>query len=123
MAKKLAENSENNENNSRKKATGRPFEKGKSGNPGGRPKKTVERIEADQKADDALNMLKNALPEATQKVLALLDDPNTQPNVRVKILELMLDRTYGKAFQSMQIDAGEKSTCGIVFMPKRGDHD
>ena len=78
------------------KPRGRPFPKGVSGNPGGRPKSEraylVERYGEDGKSlHDQLD--------------AILAQDSTPPHVRVDILKYKLDRHSGKAPQSIAVTA------------------
>jgi hypothetical protein len=71
---------------------GRPFPKGKSGNPGGRPKGLAAK--AREYADRALEVLSEALDD---------DDPK----VRLAAAKEVLDRGYGKAV-SMTADVSAR---------------
>lgn len=67
------------------------FKKGQSGNPGGRPKRTQEQ-------KDALEMIKALAPEAVERLKEIITDPSIRPDTRLKAIEIVLERTYGKAF-------------------------
>jgi Family of unknown function (DUF5681) len=70
---------------------GRPFEKGQSGNPGGRPKMPTEVRElARQHTRDAINYLAD-----------IMKDEEAAPAARVSAISILLDRAYGKAPQSL----------------------
>lgn len=91
------------------------FVKGKSGNPGGRPKKT-------QAERDALEMIRKMAPEAVIKMKEMLDDPDTPAAVKAKICTEILDRTYGKAFQSIDVSGIDRTvTVKIGDMDQYGD--
>ena len=62
---------------------------GQSGNPSGHPRRTWE-----QQA--ALEEIRKLAPRAAEKMAAMLDDDDVPPVVKVRILEIILDRTYGK---------------------------
>ena len=65
---------------------GRPFPKGISGNPGGRPKVLGEVQElARQKSPEAVNTLSN-----------IMHDEKAPPAARVTVANALLDRGYGK---------------------------
>lgn len=75
--------------NSGKTARGRPFQKGQSGNPSGRPKQTKEQ-------KDALAMIKDLAPEAVEWLGNILTDSKTKPETRLRAIEMILDRVFGK---------------------------
>lgn len=70
---------------------GRPFEKGKSGNPRGRPKQTQEQ-------KDALAMIRDLAPEAAERLREIIRDNNIRVEARLKAIEIILERTYGRAY-------------------------
>ena len=92
----------NSEKNS--KTWGKPFEKGKSGNPSGRPKMDK----------DARAMLKAATPAAVKLLVYTLNDSNVKIETRVKCAEDVLDRVYGKANQPIDF-GGELPKIEIVL--------
>ncbi len=78
-------------------AIGRPFPKGKSGNPGGRPK-----------AEGDIRELARACgPDAIELLSAMMRDTSTAARVRVAAAVAILDRGYGRPAQttSLTIDA------------------
>lgn len=75
--------------NSGKTARGRPFQKGQSGNPSGRPKQTQEQ-------KDALSMIKELAPVAVEWLREVLTNEKTKPEIRLRAIEMVLDRAYGK---------------------------
>lgn len=76
----------------RKRGKGRPFEKGQSGNPGGR-KKMPEEVK---------EILRAAAPKAAELLVQMLDDPATPAKLRLQAAETVLDRVYGKASQPIE---------------------
>lgn len=72
---------------------GRPFEKGKSGNPSGRPK-TDERV---------MNALKAASLDAANTLVDLMNDPQTPAKLRISAATAILDRVYGRPAQHVDI--------------------
>lgn len=69
------------------------FEKGKSGNPGGRPKRDPEEMKK--------------WFEASKKNLAVLEDirDNSEKDTdRLRAIEIIEERTFGKAVQAIEAD-------------------
>ena len=65
------------------------FLPGCSGNPSGRQKPTWEEREA-------LEEIKKLAPGVAGRMTKLLDSEKTPANVKVRILEIILERTYGR---------------------------
>ena len=84
-----------------KRTVGRPFTKGVSGNPSGRPKRTQEQ-------KDVLAAIKKLAPNAAEMLKQLLIDPNTPHAVRLKAAEVILDRTYGKPEAQIKVDDAKR---------------
>jgi 2,3-bisphosphoglycerate-independent phosphoglycerate mutase len=72
---------------------GRPFKKGQSGNPHGRPPKTKEQKDAEE-------MFKELAPEAA-KVLAEMMVNGEQEQNRLRAATTILERAYGKPKQAI----------------------
>ena len=68
---------------------GRPFQKGISGNPGGRPK--VLR--------DVQELARQKSPEAITTLASIMHDEKAPPAARVAAANALLDRGYGKPTQ------------------------
>lgn len=75
----------------------KPFKKGQSGNPKGRPKKLPQ---LDELMAEVLGEEKDGMT-AAKAILAKLRQKAISGDVRAA--EIMLDRAYGKAKQSMEI--------------------
>ena len=75
-----------------KRGKGRPFEKGQSGNPSGRPK--VDK--------NVKEMLKAAAPKAAALLIETIEDPKVKMELRIRCAETVLDRVYGKATQPIE---------------------
>jgi Family of unknown function (DUF5681) len=69
------------------KQRGRPFAKGMSGNPGGRPKKTPQLAEIEAQA-------RAAAPDAIRRLVKLMD--SNDGRVSIAACNAILDRGYGK---------------------------
>lgn len=74
---------------------GRPFPKGVSGNPSGRPKKIVE----------VIAQLEEALPGAATELIKLLKCPNAK--VRLAAAREIFDRTVGRPKQTVEMTGSE----------------
>ena len=74
------------------------FQPGQSGNPDshGSVKKTPEQL-------DALMEIRSMAPLAVSKLKSMLDSDKTPAAVKVKICEIILDRTYGKPEASVRV--------------------
>ena len=66
------------------------FQKGVSGNPGGRPKKPVE--------------IEEYTKNAPAKLRAIADDPDTPVKIRADIEKFFYEAVYGKAPQAIDLD-------------------
>ena len=66
---------------------GRPFQRGRSGNPGGRPKA----------AHNIQELARKHAPEAIDVLVQIMLNEKAPPNARVAAANTLLDRAYGKA--------------------------
>lgn len=80
-----------------KQATSTSFKPGQSGNPRGRPKMT----DAEK---DVLAEIKSLAADVPDKLRALLDGKKTPAAVKLKAIELILDRTYGKPDSTVRVE-------------------
>lgn len=69
------------------------FVKGQSGNPGGKPKELAEII----------HLAKAASPDAMAKIVEIMRNPATPPNVALDAAERVLNRAYGKPKESVDM--------------------
>lgn len=81
------------------------FQKGQSGNPGGRPKIPEE--------------FKNFGKQAPERLRAIADDPATPVKVRADIEKWFAEMTYGKPSQQVDID-GKMETQGVQTIKFEG---
>ena len=76
---------------------GNGFKPGKSGNPGGRPKKTQEQ-------KDALQMIRDLAPLAAQKLRDIIEAHDVRAADQLRAIEIILDRAYGNAYANEAVD-------------------
>ena len=74
------------------------FLPGQSPNPGGRPKKTEEE-------KDALEEIRKLAPGVAGHMTSMLNNPKVPAIAKVRILEIILERTYGKPETAIRLNA------------------
>ncbi len=79
------------------KPRGRPFEKGTSGNPGGRP-----RIPPHVRA-----LARSHTEEAIETLATIMRDENEKGSSRARAAEAILDRAWGKPASTMAVTGAE----------------
>lgn len=84
----------NAENSQGSGSFGRPFEKGQSGNPGGRPKEIAWLRELAREHTEA----------AIRTLAAVMNDGGASPSARVAAASALLDRGFGKPEQSQNVN-------------------
>ena len=82
-----------------------PFEKGQSGNPGGRPKVVAEVKE----------LAREHTGEAIKTLVSIMTNPKSAPAARVSAANALLDRGYGKPPQHI---TGEGGPAYVVRLPE-----
>lgn len=90
----MQDKKENNNGKTRQKdtsASGNGFKKGKSGNPKGRP----------VLPDELKEMCRTYTEEGLQVCISILTNSKNQNKDRLKALEILLERGYGKAAQAI----------------------
>src|SRR5262245_54805597 len=73
---------------------GKPFQKGKSGNPGGRPKEIAEVKE----------LAREHMPAAIDALVSIMNNTKASDAARVSAANALLDRGYGKPQQQITGD-------------------
>lgn len=91
----------------------KPFEKGQSGNPAGRPKKLPE---LDKLLADVLGEEKDGI-SAADAILKKLRQMATQGNLRAA--EILLDRAYGKPKQTIEQTGKNGDPINVNFSVER----
>ena len=84
---------------------GKPFKKGQSGNPGGRPKVIAEVKELARAHTGA----------AIETLVSIMTNPKSAPAARVSAANALLDRGYGKPPQHI---TGEGGPSYVVRLPE-----
>lgn len=93
----------------KKKATSGSFKPGQSGNPKGRPKQTPQQKEA-------LQAIRELAGTAAHELKKMLEDEKTPPAQRVKVIEMILERAYGRPEAKVEVSAPDN---GIMDEIKR----
>lgn len=86
---------------SKKQPRGKTFAPGTSGNPGGRAKRTPEEL-------DLIKACRQKAPEALETILKLMKTGD-KDSVRLNAATYVVDRGYGKAPQTLDINATVES--------------
>src|SRR5262245_32659217 len=86
---------------------GRRFQKGQSGNPGGRPKEIAEVKE----------LARAHMPAAIEALASIMSDPKASDAARVSAACALLDRGYGKAPQHIEAEVGSY----VALLPRPYD--
>ena len=82
------------------------FQPGVSGNPNGRPKKSAIEKDANK---NALALIKLHTVDAVKTVLSVMENAKTRPADRLRAAELILERAYGKAPATVQVETVDNS--------------
>ena len=75
---------------------------GQSGNPSGHPKRTWEQQEA-------LEEIRNLAPTAAKKLKTMLEDKQVPAVVKVRLIEIILERTFGKPEAAVKLTTVSQS--------------
>ena len=87
---------------------GKPFKKGQSGNPGGRPKVIAEVKE----------LARAHTGEAIQTLVSIMTNPKSAPAARVSAANSLLDRGYGKPPQHITGEGGPSTSFACQSLAK-----
>ena len=99
---------------STKRVPGRPCQKGQSGNPGGRKKRT-------QEERDALEMIRSLAPQAVERLREILEDPKVKTRDLLRAIEIVFDRAFGK---EDYVGRDNALLLSLVELERRGEsHD
>ena len=90
------------ENSEVRRGSNGQFLPGQSGNPSGKKKSTQEEL-------DALVEIRKLAPGVAAKMTELLNAPKVPAIAKVRILEIILERTYGKAETAIKVNADVQS--------------
>jgi hypothetical protein len=89
----------------------KPFKKGQSGNPKGRPPKLPH---LDKLLDDVLGEEKDGLT-AAEAIIKALRGKAVKGDIRAA--EILLDRAYGKARQIVDVEANVSTNKAVMILP------
>ena len=102
--------------NRRKTGNKTSFKPGQSGNPNGRPKRTAEE-------KDALEQIRKLAPRVPAMLQEIMEDKNASPAYKLKVADIILERTYGKAEAAVRVDASLQPKGDFVLEIGPGDGD
>lgn len=83
------------------------FTKGRSGNPGGRPKGSAE----------FKTLCQQHTPEALAAVVAIMKSKKAHPGVRLDAAKYLIDRGWGKPATAIDVTGAEGKAFGVVILP------
>lgn len=98
---------ENSDDSAKRRGPGRPFEPGKSGNPGGKPKKLEALAASIREFDDELR----------DKLLSIARD--AEPKDATAAIKLLWSYAHGLPRQVVTDADGNAVSLGLVILPER----
>jgi hypothetical protein len=88
-----------------KRPRGRPFQRGQSGNPGGRPKRSAT-VEAHKIIADVKAAARELTPQALGTLQEIMEDKKAPPAARVTAATEILSRGWGRPATRLEAEAG-----------------
>jgi hypothetical protein len=88
-----------------KRPRGRPFQRGRSGNPGGRPKRSAT-VEAHKIIADVKAAARELTPQALGTLQEIMEDKKAPPAARVTAATEILSRGWGRPATRLEAEAG-----------------
>jgi hypothetical protein len=88
-----------------KRPRGKPFQRGQSGNPGGRPKRSAT-VEAHKVIADVKTAARELTPQALGTLQEIMEDKKAPPAARVTAATEILSRGWGRPAQRLEAEAG-----------------
>lgn len=79
----------------KRKGSGKPFPKGVSANPTGRPKQTSEEL-------NLIAACKEKTPQALNTIIDIMENGQSE-KTRLSSAQYIIDRAYGKAIQTTEV--------------------
>jgi hypothetical protein len=88
-----------------KRPRGKPFQRGQSGNPGGRPKRSAT-VEAYKIIADVKAAARELTPQALGTLQEIMEDKKAPPAARLTAATEILSRGWGRPAQRLEAEAG-----------------
>lgn len=83
------------------------FQKGQSGNPGGKSKEQVA----------FMKLARSKAPAAFKRILKMATEPNPDQNIVLKANQFIVERAWGKAAQSIEANVSGDVTHYVARLP------
>jgi hypothetical protein len=92
---------------------GKPFPKGVSGNPGGRPKETPEMKQMKEVA-------RKRSIEAIEIAVEIMNDEKAKATDRLKAVDIILDRAWGRPTTAVEPEESERNGAEMIYEAIQG---